>query len=560
MSKIKPKRSYTTGAVPTTSDLEANELAINWVDGKAYTRTASGNIVSVTLGGGGGGSGLSWSSVPASATASGTAGQIAYDTLGNFYICTATNTWVRSLLAAWETDPSSASVSLLLNMEGAGSTFVDYSGSPKTITALYGATQSTSVPRFGSKSLYLSGTTFGSAPYLSVPYSSAFDLSTGDWTVECWAYPTSLSGTLNMFAINNASGQFAQASVIVNDNGSAYVLSQGANGEWLDTTLVSAGTFQSNTWHHVAYVRSGSTFRLYVNGTSVYSFTSSSALNNGSGISTIGTRVGVGSEGAGSSTWQGYIDEFRVTKGVARYSGSTITVPTAAFPISAPVPTITISAQPSNQTASSGAATFSATASVTQGGSLTYQWQRSTNSGSTFADVSGATSSSLVLSSQTSGNNGDQYRVIVSSSGASSVTSSAATLTVAAATPVTYANKYGSFAHSVTGTSTVTATLTGTGYASADTRLWLLVGTTGTLSYTVTASSQAGFDIGRLFVSSSSPASNAALTAVSGEVSGTQTSSGTLSVTAGQHLVLVYTKDSEDSELNDRITATLSIA
>jgi len=56
-SKIKPKRSYTTGAVPTTSDLEANELAINWVDGKAYTKTASGNIVSVTLGGGSASSG-----------------------------------------------------------------------------------------------------------------------------------------------------------------------------------------------------------------------------------------------------------------------------------------------------------------------------------------------------------------------------------------------------------------------------------------------------------------------------------------------------------------------
>lgn len=50
--KIKPKRSYTSGAVPTTGDLEANELAINWVDGKAYTKTASGNIVGITLGGG----------------------------------------------------------------------------------------------------------------------------------------------------------------------------------------------------------------------------------------------------------------------------------------------------------------------------------------------------------------------------------------------------------------------------------------------------------------------------------------------------------------------------
>jgi hypothetical protein len=53
-NKIKPKRSYTTGAVPTTSDLDTNEVAINWTDGKAFTKNAAGNIVSVTLGGSGG--------------------------------------------------------------------------------------------------------------------------------------------------------------------------------------------------------------------------------------------------------------------------------------------------------------------------------------------------------------------------------------------------------------------------------------------------------------------------------------------------------------------------
>ena len=57
MNKIKPKRSYTTNAVPLTTDLEVNELAINWADGKAYTKNASGQIVSVTLGGSGGGGG-----------------------------------------------------------------------------------------------------------------------------------------------------------------------------------------------------------------------------------------------------------------------------------------------------------------------------------------------------------------------------------------------------------------------------------------------------------------------------------------------------------------------
>lgn len=55
-NKIKPKRSYTTNSVPLTTDLEAHELAINWADGVAYTKNASGQIVSVPLGGSGGSS------------------------------------------------------------------------------------------------------------------------------------------------------------------------------------------------------------------------------------------------------------------------------------------------------------------------------------------------------------------------------------------------------------------------------------------------------------------------------------------------------------------------
>jgi hypothetical protein len=94
-------------------------------------------------------------------------------------------------------------------------------------------------------------------------------------------------------------------------------------------------------------------------------------------------------------------------------------------------PVITISSQPSSQTAASGAATFAVTASVTQSATLSYQWQRSTDSGSTFAAISGATSSSLALTGLASGDTGYQYRVIVSATGgATSVTSNAATLTV----------------------------------------------------------------------------------------------------------------------------------
>ena len=233
--------------------------------------------------------------------------------------------------ATWPRNGGLPEVGLLLQMEGSGSTFVDSSLTPKTVTAYFGATQTTALAKAGLKSMFLSGTTFGSAPYISVPYSSDFDLSNGDWTVECWAYLTNRDNTRNLFAINNAPGQYAQVTVVANQDGSAYLLTQGTSGDWLDTSLAAAGTIRTGAWQHVAAVRNGSSFRLYVDGTSVISFTSSSSLNNTSGISTIGTRVGVGNGIVGSTTWQGYIDDFRATKGIARYSGSTFAVPTEAF-------------------------------------------------------------------------------------------------------------------------------------------------------------------------------------------------------------------------------------
>lgn len=141
--------------------------------------------------------------------------------------------------------------------------------------------------------------------------------------------------------------------------------------------------------------------------------------------------------------------------------------------------------------------------------------------------------------------------------------------------PVTYAQSYhitGDLGHpasySVTGTSTVTASITG----AYDGRLWLLINQTGTLTYTVTASSENGYDGGRLYKTASSPTSHSPsvlfgynaslsdLTNVSAGVTGTGTSTGTVSVTQGHYLVLRYFKDEDVNIGTDSITATLTIA
>lgn len=309
--KILPKRSYTSGAVPTTSDLVENELAINWADSKAFTRNSAGNIVSVPLGG------ISWASVPASATASGTAGQVAYD--GTYlYVCTATNVWRQSALSSWSADAYASLVSLLLHFDG---NLTDSSGTPKTVTAVNGVSAN-GTAKYGSASMSLDG-----SGYLSIPYSSDLDLSGGDWTVEAWCKLQTVSRRV-LFAINNGVNYVAAVLVMVNDDGSVYFLCESSGGSWIgnpSNNVTSAGAFTANTWHHVAAVRSGTTYTLYIDGTSAVSYTDSATMSNRNATSYIGYR-----QADGGGIWNGTVDEVRITK-MARYT-STFTPPTAAFP------------------------------------------------------------------------------------------------------------------------------------------------------------------------------------------------------------------------------------
>jgi hypothetical protein len=114
--------------------------------------------------------------------------------------------------------------------------------------------------------------------------------------------------------------------------------------------------------------------------------------------------------------------------------------------------TITITAQPSAQTASSGAATFSVTATVSAG-SLTYQWQRQALGAGAYSSISGATSATLSLTGLTNGsNNADNYRVVVSATGATSVTSNAAALTVPVASLISITRDNGTSTFTGSGT------------------------------------------------------------------------------------------------------------
>jgi len=96
-----------------------------------------------------------------------------------------------------------------------------------------------------------------------------------------------------------------------------------------DDPLISANTTSATgTWHHVAVVRDGTSMVLYVNGTNVGSATISSSRSLNLGL---GGAVWVGNNGSSSTAYKGYIDDLRITKGVARYTAN-FTPPEAKLP------------------------------------------------------------------------------------------------------------------------------------------------------------------------------------------------------------------------------------
>jgi hypothetical protein len=219
-------------------------------------------------------------------------------------------------------DPSYSNVSLLLYCDGANgsTTITDSSPSPKTVTAVGNAQISTAQSKFGGASLLLDGT----GDYGLIDTQMTDFEYTADFTVEGFFY----------FNVNNAGYQAGVGTAtgadstgwnlyIENDNTITFL---GATTTSWNTICGSTQVPSTSVWHHIAASRSGSTVRLFYNGTQIGSTTSSNSIRSGSELRIGGYAYFPG----GARSFNGYIDEVRITKGVARYTAA-FTPPTAAF-------------------------------------------------------------------------------------------------------------------------------------------------------------------------------------------------------------------------------------
>ena len=172
----------------------------------------------------------------------------------------------------------------------------------------------TAVKKYGTGSIEFDGTN----DELLIPeHASTLTFGTGDFTVETWAYFDALSSTRVLVDWRNGTGnQGAYPTLYL--SGTTLYFYNGSNQ--LSATLATS------QWYHIALTRENGSTKLFIDGTqagSAYADTTN-YLGPQNGFLTIGGL---------NQTFEmdGYIDDFRITKGVARYT-SNFTPPTAELP------------------------------------------------------------------------------------------------------------------------------------------------------------------------------------------------------------------------------------
>ena len=240
------------------------------------------------------------------------------------------NKWGVTVIEEWNSgsvpgDIFYSSCSLLMHFSGSdgSTTFVDNSSSPKSFTRYGNAQVSTVQSKFGGSSLYLDGT----GDYITTTYTTtAFDWWTTDYTIECFIYPNNSSSlsTSTPILIGNADPGSGINYWSFGPNNNKQLSFYYFNGASIFVTSTET-TVVINQWNHIAMTKNSTGIRLFING--VASVTSASV--SGTPQSSVSYPLVIGQ--INLSSINAYVDEVRITKGIARYTSS-FTVPVSAFP------------------------------------------------------------------------------------------------------------------------------------------------------------------------------------------------------------------------------------
>lgn len=212
---------------------------------------------------------------------------------------------------------------LLLHFEGTDQTigFYDDAGTRSSlpIIAVGESKISTNQAKFGTSSLYLDGT----GDYILFDYTESLILKLSEWCIEMWIY-AERNNTLQVLYegvdTTNSNGPTIQ----ITSTGALQYFTAGG----IRITGI-AGEITTNTWHHIAVVRTinpittTNQHKIYLNGVQT-----GSTWSNSTSMDRISSHR-IGALYNATSTFQGYIDEVRVSR-VPRYTAN-FTSPSSAF-------------------------------------------------------------------------------------------------------------------------------------------------------------------------------------------------------------------------------------
>jgi hypothetical protein len=207
-----------------------------------------------------------------------------------------------------------SNTSLLLNFTNSGIYDVSKNNTLETVGS---AQANTTQSKWGGSSIYFAG----AGNYL-VPNAdsslNAFD--SGNFTIEFWVY---LNATqTSIFYDGRAVGTTGAAPSIYVSNNALFYFTNNVN-------RITGATLSNTTWTHIAVSRSGTSTRMFINGTQTGStYTDSVVYVNYASRPIIG---GDGNNLSSAFFLNGYMEDLRVTKGIARYTAN-FTAPTAPFP------------------------------------------------------------------------------------------------------------------------------------------------------------------------------------------------------------------------------------
>jgi hypothetical protein len=222
-----------------------------------------------------------------------------------------------------ESDPDFLSVVFLSHFDGSdgSTTFIDEIG--HTVTANGNAQIDTAQSKFGGASGLFDGT----GDYLSIPDSDDWLIS-ADYTIEGWVRFAALTGN-HVFCsqYENTTNQRSWFFRRTTGNLLTFQLHQstGASNATA-STVEGAWTPVIDTWYHMAVTRAVNTYRIFAAGAVIASNSHGSPINSNQPLI-----FGAINSSGFTQFLNGWLDDWRITKGVARYTGA-FTPPTSPFP------------------------------------------------------------------------------------------------------------------------------------------------------------------------------------------------------------------------------------